>query len=58
MLTCMPPHTALAVILCACIMSVSSLEVIQLAALDLYSGFAQGGWRHRLQLTLHHGVAA
>ena len=33
---------ALAVIGCACLMSVASLEVVQLSALDLYNGWARG----------------
>lgn len=33
---------ALAVIACACIMSVASLEVAQYSAMDLYNGFAKG----------------
>lgn len=34
---------ALAVICCASIMSVASLEVVQFSALDLYNGWAKGG---------------
>jgi divalent metal cation (Fe/Co/Zn/Cd) transporter len=33
---------ALGVIGCACIMSVASLEVVQLSAQELYAGFAHG----------------
>lgn len=33
---------ALAVIACACIMSIASLEVAQFSAMDLYAGFAKG----------------
>lgn len=33
---------ALAVIGCACIMSIASLEVAQFAAIDLYAGFVKG----------------
>ncbi len=33
---------ALAVIGCACIMSIASLEVAQFSAIDLYHGFAKG----------------
>ena len=33
---------ALAVIACACIMSMASLEVAQFSAIDLYRGFAKG----------------
>lgn len=33
---------ALAVIGCACIMSIASLEVVQFSALDLYNGFVKG----------------
>jgi hypothetical protein len=36
---------AIAVIACACIMSVASLEVIQFAGFDLYNGFAKGEHR-------------
>lgn len=35
---------ALAVICCACIMSMASLEVAQFAAIDLYNGIVNGGW--------------
>lgn len=34
---------ALAVICCASIMSVASLEVVQFSAVDLYNGWAKGG---------------
>ncbi|GAB4819696.1 hypothetical protein N2152v2_006742 [Parachlorella kessleri] len=37
---------ALAVIACACIMSIASLEVAQFSALDLYNGFAKGEIPH------------
>lgn len=33
---------ALAVMGCACIMSIASLEVVQFSAWDLYAGFAKG----------------
>lgn len=48
---------ALAVIACACIMSIASLEVAQYAAVDLYNGIVKGGPQARRSWSGDSGVA-